>query len=440
MQSNINTLVVTSVNPFSKLEYQRLCFRQWQSLGMEVVSCNTRKEAEILRKNGFDENEIRLVADLDSGQILFGKPVPLIRPLLAALEREGRFDRFLITNSDIYPAVRSSTIARFWALQAPALALTREETHELSAHEYDSDSPYRGGLDAFFLQRDALSKVNRLLAQSQASPRMAFGAPGWDYLMGACLLSPEIAGKILDSHVLIHQSHQATYGNMDEFGHYLPDLRRLGVITADEPSAAAAEFAAVIEKQCCEQKKSSQVARLLYYKRAERLALENYEQKQVETCWKHLTAIAPAVADCYRKRAVTSLYQRMMNDSTASLETALSLFCNSQSVLFKFNQVLFAIVFVLIARATKAKLSFTQTYPAGSQHGPALRNILTRHDEDDPQRRLWIARQFGSELVDHSIFNPRLYQYLILASENDCELELVQQIKVIVNGELKNAA
>lgn len=407
---------------------------------MDVVTCNTRAEAEILRQNGFEEKEIRYVSDHDSGQKLFGKPVPLIRPLLAALENEERFDSFLITNSDIYAAVRSGTIAHFWALQAPALALTREETHELSAHEYDSESPYRGGLDAFYFQRGALSKVSGLLAHSHAAPRMAFGAPGWDYLMGACILSPEIGGKIMDSHVLLHQSHHATYGNMSEFSHYIPDLQRLGVINMAEPSAAAAEFADVIENQCRDQWNSARAARVLYYKRAERVALDNSHAYQFEKCWGHLMTMAPALCDCYRKRAVTSLYQRLATDSSASLNAAISFLCNSKSDLFKFNQLLFAIVLVLMARAAKRQPSFTQAYPKGNQHGPALRNIMNRHDENDPLRRFHIARLFGSELVDHSIFNPRLYQYLVLACENDCELELVRAIKSMIKRELRNAA
>ena len=440
MHEPVTTLVVTSVNPFSKLDYQRLCFQRWRSLGMDVVTCNTRAEAEILRKNGFQENEIRYVADHDSGQNLFGKAVPLIRPLLASLEHETRFESFLITNSDIYPAVRSGTVAHFWAAQAPALALTREETPELSAHDYDSESPYRGGLDAFFLRHAALRNLNRLLANSQASPRMAFGAPGWDYLLGACILSPEIGGRLLDSHVLLHQSHQATYGNMSEFGHYVPDLQRLGAVSAGDPSAAAAEFSAMIDQQCRHEMQRSRLARLLYYKRPERMALDHTLAGQFENCWDHLVQIAPAMGHYYRKRTMASLYQRITTDSSASLDTAASLLCNSKSTLFAFNQSLFSIVFVLLARAAQSPRSFVRVYPKGNQHGPALRNILTRHDENDPRRRFWIARLFGSELVDHSIFNPRLYKYVVLASDNDCELDLVLQIKALIQGKLRNAA
>jgi hypothetical protein len=439
MQSATKTLVVTSVNPYSKLDYQQLCFQRWKSVGMTVVSCNTRKEAEILIKNGWSETDIRHVQSEHSGQALFGKPVPLIQPLLAALETEQQFDSLVLANSDIYPAIRSNAITCFWAAHAPALALTREETHDLSSHAFDSGSPYRGGLDVFFLQRSALRKINRILERTASSARMAFGIPGWDYLMACCLLSNEIGGRIFDSHVLLHQSHQPTYGNMTEFGHYVPDLQRLGVVTDSDPSVAAAEFAALIEQQCHTQRKSSRVAKLLYYRRPDRTAIPESATAEFEQRWQHLMQLAPGLESCYRKGSVASLYRRMASDSSGSLDTAMSLLCNSESALFQFNQALFAIVLTLMARA-KGEQPVTQDYPKGNQHAAALRNILNRHDENDPLRRLWIARLFGSELVDHNIFNPRLYQYLVLASDNDCELKLVQKIKSMTRSKQRHAA
>lgn len=434
------TLVVTSINPFSRLGHQRRCVEGWQSIGMDVVSCNTHGEAELLKKKGFPASFIRPVADEHSGQALFGKPVPLIRPLLDALEKDQLYEGVVLANSDIFPAIRSSSITNYWAAHAPALALTREETHDLFSHDFDSESAYRGGLDIFFFQRDALAKINALLRKSPSSMRMAFGVPGWDFLLSACLLAPEVGGRIFDSHVMLHRTHKPTYGDMSEFAHYVPDLQRLGAVSNSAPSVAADEFAAVIERECRNQRKSSRAARLLYYHRPHREPGSTNESEEFDRCWADMMRLAERLCDSYRKRAAASLYQRMAHDRTVSLDTALSLFCNSKSALFQFNQALFAIVFSLKAGRSERVQSFKQTYPEGNQHAAALRNIMKRHDENDPLRRYWIARLFGSELVDHGIFNPRLYNYLVLASENDCELELTREIKSITWRMRRDAA
>jgi hypothetical protein len=429
MQSDYRALVVTSLNPFAKLDYQMLCFERWKSTGMQVITCNTRSEANRLIKAGFLSSDIQIVRDDRSGLKLFGKPVPLIYPLLLSLSKEHEHDCFVLTNSDIYPAIRSSSIVRYWMAQAPALALTREETHDLSAHSYDRESPYRGGLDTFILRRSALEKVNYILGERKATPRMAFGVPGWDYLMGSCILSSEVGGKILDSQVLLHESHQTTYGNMSEFKNYVPDLQRMGMVKGTDPAIAADEFASLIDQGCRSERKASRMARLLYYKAPERTRSVAGNSAEFEICWQRLMTLAPIFKGRYRKRAVASLFNRMASDSSASMDTALSFLVDSKSAFFQFNQALFAIVFVLMARHSNDQPAFTRVYPKANQHAAALRNILNRHDENDPLRRFWIARLFGSELIDHKILNPRIYQYLLLASENDCELALILEIR-----------
>ena len=405
-----------------------------------VLSCNTKEEAEILAQRGFSKASIRQVPEEHSGKALFGKSVPLIRPLLAEIEEQHSFDYLLLTNSDIYPAIRSGTIPRYWATTAPALALTREETHELASHSFDTEAPYRGGLDTFFFTRPALAKLNRALKQIPAAAQMAFGIPGWDYLMCALVLSPSIAGAVLDSRVLLHRSHQTSYGNMNQFECYVPDLRRLETVTAADTSAAAAEFAELIANNCRKNSKRSRLAKLLFYDPRRRSSEPGNPGSEFEQCWKRLMGLAPGFGYCYRKTAIVSLFSRLRSDQTASLESGLSLLVNSNSVHFKFDQMLFAILFALVARNEPPHGGYASIYPEGNQHAAALRNILDRHDESDPFRRVWIARLFGSELVDHGIFNPRLYEFLVLACENDCEMRLIQEILAITRGTKRHAA
>jgi hypothetical protein len=437
---DLNPIVVTSINPTGKMAHQRLCFERWRSLGMRTMTCNTQPEARVLAQSGFPEECIRLIPEEHSGQSLFGKPVPLIKPLLEALYLEQPFDCLILTNSDIYPAIRTHSIVRYWATHGPALALTRDEIHDLAAHDYDSSCPYRGGLDVFVIQRDGLTGIIELLGGLESSSRMAFGMPGWDYLMAATLLSPRVGGRIFDSHVLIHQSHKPTYGSMDEFSNYVEDLKNLGAVSDDDPAVAAAQFASLIEQECRRQHKDSSMARLLYYQRPERHSSASQLNARFERVWQQLIRMAPAMENCYRKRAISSLYQRLLNDPEVSFEAALPLICNSKSTWFQFHQALFAIVLCLKAHTETRQLKITENYPKGNQHRAALRNIIDRHDENDPLRRLWIARLFGSELVNHQIFNPRLFDYLVLASQNDSELQLTMEILSMTRSTIEHAA
>ena len=436
----MKTFVVTSINPASKLNHQRRCFQGWQSLGMDVFSFNARYEADLLVQAGFPESSIRCISDEHSGKAIFGKSVPLIRPLLETLRNQQQWDCVILTNSDIYPAVRNPSIVNYWAAHGPALALAREEIHSLSAHGYDSTSPYRGGLDIFVFQRDALENVIGVLNHCTSSARMAFGMPGWDYLMTASLLSNNVGGKVFDSHVLIHQSHKPTYGNMNEFANYVPDLRRLGKVNYDDPVEAADEFARLIERECRQNQQASRMAKLLYYESPQPASIFQTENAEFNRCRRRMNQLAPGMEDYYRRRSISSLFERLASDPNTPLETALSLICNSNSKWFLFNQALYAIVFALKAKPELARKRCKQVYPKGNQHKAALRNILNRHDEDDPLRRFWIARLFGSELVDHGIFNSRLYKYLVLATENDCELQLVEEIFSMIQLEEQNAA
>jgi len=436
----MKTIVVTSINPTSKLRLQRRCFKAWQSLGMDALSFNTQYEANLLMQNGFPESSIRCISDEHSGQAIFGKPVPLIRPLLETLKHQQQWDCIVLTNSDIYPAVRNRSIANYWSAHGPAVALAREEIHSLSAHDYDSESPYRGGLDVFVFQREALDNLLGVLSDCAASARMAFGIPGWDYLVSASLLSTQVGGSVFDSHVLIHQSHKPTYGDMSEFGHYVPDLRRLGKVSHDDPIKAADEFAALIERECRQNEQASRIAKLIYYESPKPVSTSQAENAEFNRCMRRLRQIAPGMEGHYRRRSINSLYEKLASEPNVSMETAFSLLCNSKSNWFLFNQALYAIVLALKAKPESAWKGCRKVYPKGNQHNAALRNILSRHDEDDPLRRFWIARLFGSEVVDHGIFNSRIYNYLILATENDCELRLAQEIFSMIQLENQHAA
>lgn len=431
----MKNLLVTSINPLSNLPFQIECFNRWKAIGFEVRTINVREEAERLRAAGIESEDIKVIEAQDSGIELFGKPVPRIKPLLKSLLNETAYDSYIISNSDIFPAIRSSSIARFWGRCNIALALTREECHALEAHAFSDESPYRGGLDAFFITKSGLPRVTQHLSKLEAADRMAFGIPGWDYLMGACMLSPAIGGTILDSRTLLHVSHRPSYGNMEEFTNYVSDMSRLGVISRQGASEAVDEFATRIEAECERSRRLSRMAKLIYYSPSLCDNTANSDNNEWRRILLHLVQQAPQFECQYRTVALRSLVSRFSSDSDGHLAMALSFMLNSQSVLFRFTQALFAIAFSLHCKTSSSYLDVTESYPKGNQHAAALSDILNRYSEADPHRRLEIAKLFGTELVDYGLFNRRLYNYLALCCENDTERALLAEIYALTRRE-----
>lgn len=435
------TLVVTSVNPFSNVPHQRKCFLQWQALGYDVVTANVKVEADKLLELGFKQADILVTPEAETGLALFQKPVPLVVPLLQRMENDFGHEYCILVNADIYAAVRSSTLSSFWDSCNSVLALTRDETHALAAHDYFQNTPYRGGLDAFFMTQGALKRVNRQLQGLSCSDRMAFGIPGWDYLLGAVVLSPNVGGTIVDSGLLLHRSHKATYGNISEFNHYVPDMVSLGAVNAHEASQAAHEFSQCIKSHCDINSVLTRRAKALFYTPVQKNYAELASDGAISSIFEQISNQFPDMANSYRHYTLLSLLQRGLEDNNLSFSMFVNTLATSPSKLYQFSQVLFAAcVFQTVQRQTMRLAQISSRYPEGSQHAPALRNVLSSYEDGTPERRLHIATLFFSELLEFSIFNPRLYKYLALSCCNESERDLLKTTAVSCHGEVQNVA
>lgn len=433
MDGTMRPLLITSINPSSNLGFQIKCFSRWKAAGFEARTINIAEEAEKLHAAGMPADEIRVIDTQDSGLSLFSKPVPLIKPVLESLAHEASHECYVISNSDVYPALRSASITSFWQKYADALALTREECITLDSHAFPDHYPYRGGLDTFFMTQEALKRLNHELSNFAASKRMAFGVPGWDYLMGACMLTPEINGRIADSRLLLHVSHRQAYDNIQEFANYVQAISRMGLISADGFAEAAAEFAGRIDAECQKSRHESRMARLIYFTPPP-ASTDNICQLSL---WREpmerLTSLAPQLEGQYRVRLIHSLATHFATEQ-GRLQTVLDALLNSQSRLFQFVQALFAIAFSIHSKRAVEALHVSERYPPNNRHGQALELIMKEYPESDPGRRLEIAKLFGIELVDHRIYNRRLFNYLALSCSNDSERALLSEINKLVLG------
>lgn len=435
-------VVATSVNPVDRspdrMAHQLRCFAAWKALGFEVLSFNHPAEIEALRRAGLAAEDILPAMDHETGLETFGKPVPRIAALLARLARLRPGRAVILVNSDIYPAAGDPGFARFWLDQAPALALTREEAACLEAADFTTRAPYRGGLDTFMLGAPALVAILGALAGLPAAGRMCFGMPGWDYLMGALLASDRIGGRIMDSGILLHQTHPQAYAGIDEFAHYLPAMAALGLPMPVAPDprqaadAAARRFAERIARDCAAHAGTTRLVRAMHFRPV--AGHDPCSAEALRIC-RDLQALLPALCWTHNLAVMARVAERIRAEPGTGFGASLALMVSERPGRQQLAEILAAALFHLDCRGPGFR-ALTERYPPGNLHARAIRVILDGTGGRPALREVEIARLFCSELVDHGLFNPRLYNWLALGCMNDTERGLLQALRARIGARM----
>ncbi|MEP3334404.1 hypothetical protein [Sedimentitalea sp.] len=422
---------VTSLNPFSRIEAQLRCFQAWKALGVQILTVNVDDEADRLINLGLTDADILRLPVEDTGQAIHGKPVPQIIATLRRLQDRPGTGPVAVVNSDLFPAMRSPAGLGHWLDHFPAMALTREECGAAETVRFGDRSPYRGGLDAFVFSRESLAQVLERADACTSAGRMCFGIIGWDYVMGALILS--INGGFADSGLLLHEAHPTTYGNMDEFAQYLPDMRRLAGVESKNPTEAAAIFQRVIGWECDRAAPETARAQLMFLNPPRPAVLPDAGAMALAD---RLLRLCPVQGWVTRRGAIAHLAAEAQGARACDLARARELFEVNPDPHHRFCQRLLAILFCLECRGLFAPGSVparTQ-YPEGNLHGAAIRHLREVHEGDLRVLRLEIASVFGGELIEHGIFNPRIFNYLAQGCECDNERLLLREILSHVQG------
>lgn len=422
-------VVVTSINPFGRLAHQRRCFEAWQALGFETLSFNHPDEILRLVEAGVAETTLLPATEEDTGLALFGKPVPRVAAMLARVAqlRPGR--PVILVNSDIYPAAGGPGFTGLWFDHAPALALTREEVSCLECSTETGRTPYRGGLDAFALEASALERINAELASRPVTQRMCFGIPGWDYLMGALIMSPRLGGAILDSGLLLHESHRSTYADVEEFAHYLDDIAALVDLRHTNATEGAAAFAALIAARCETATATTALVRAMHF---DRVVPESPPGPGAVAAARWLMGLAPELRWNHNLLILAALADRLGRDPGFDLFSTLSFFasCRAGNAL----QMVDLLAATLLHLRCRPGPPPRDSYPPGNLHARAIEVILRGTEGDPHSRRIELTRLFCEELVSYAIFNPRLYNYLALGCGNDDERRLLHEVAVQIRA------
>jgi hypothetical protein len=416
-------LVITSVNPYAKIESQRVCFNAWKALGYDIVSFNSESERNILLDHGFEAENLCLIELSETAAGFLGKQIPRILPLLNRACGLS-YDSYILTNSDIFPAHRKP-ISSFLVSLNNCIALTRNECVYLPNNKYTDKSPYRGGLDTFCFSRQGLTNIFNKLKSESVSERMTFGIPGWDYFLGHMII--QSGGLIMDGEVLLHESHQTSYGKIDEFQFYADVMVKSGKYKAEGVNEIAAEFAGNILFHCEVNERYSTLLKRL-----------NYRAPVFNKCKKYdddLAAVLKEVVNVALNlnidiKITASLKGFVKSQSKAISWAAAEAYRKNEMQGVPIIQASFILLLIqLIIKKLSNKFHVSYVYQSGNMHGVALRQII--QNTHGMERMHYLLGLFCSELAEHNIFNKELYKYFVLSADSQRKLSSCASILTI---------
>jgi len=420
-------VVATTINPFGDIVHQRRCFLAWRALGCEPRTVNSAKEASYLVATGFDADEILIAEEAETGLALFGKGIPRVLPALARLAALTPDRPAILVNADIYPAVRHAEALRFWLAEAPALGLTREDCTLLEAHTLLDNQPYRNGLDAFVFRPGVLAEVVRMLGEHAVSERMCFGIPGWDFLLGAVVRAPAIGGRLMDSTVLLHETHRQTYDGVGEFAHYIPAMTALGEVSGTTAETAAYEFFQTIVADCAASARQTAFVRAIAYARPQPALPPGDEARRVALM---VHDIAPFVRWNTDFAAMTALAERQRRHPV--FERTRHFFKTPAGPEHGFVEELLATLFQLACRRDDLAI---RLLGADAPPPKGLAEIRRRTARDTVARQAAMAVLFGDLLIEKGLFSPLLYDYLALSAGSDPARAILRAIHALASGD-----
>jgi len=408
--------VITTVNPFGDLENQVACFNSWKQIGYQIKSYNAKKEADLLKKSGFLEEDIQLISEDETTFSQNEKYLPRVKPILEKLALSD--DDFILTNSDIY-AFHAIPLMRTMGSIAPCIAFTRRELLLYKQSSIRDNEYYRGGLDLFYVSNDVSKRLVGELRNCVAADEMAFGVPGWDYVLGA-LIKSRLGGIICDGPIVGHKYHKNTYSNVNSFNKLARDVARVMNFTNTDPYNVADNFACTIDQDCQRNARVRYLLNNFYHKNNSNKVNENCKTDDIE-----IHDINGLLAKTCQQRLKTVLAKvRSENDWGLANQFIPGCFIRTTP----FTQKLFTLWNYLKANDLEGRVP-TRVYPQGNLHSVAIKNCLKL---PEPDQNNAIFDVFVTELINHNIFNEKIFDYLALSSTSQTQLDILARIKVCI--------
>lgn len=414
---DMTPLIVTSLDPADRLVHQRRCVAVWESLGCEVVSINTPDQAEQLRKLGAITTRI-VETPAEAG------PGPHILSVLTQVQQTWPGRRIVLVKPDVFPAVADAGFIDMFLQAAPALALTREQTGIVEGYGFADRARVPGRIDTFIMGPDSLERIITGLSQWSVANLMRFDVFGWEYLLAAVIAAPGVGGQIMDGGVLLHERHRINDRDAADSAPFMEPLAALGLLDGAPTDPLPARFAVAVAARCQTNAAVSARIKALCFKAPGRNSSGSTRAQGIAL---RVQNSVPWAGWNYNFHTLTALADRILSGETFAFFHLSQVFQTGPSRHHQFAEALLAVLFDVIGHAAPDRRIVTH-YPQHHGHAPAVIALMGRHKDDPVQRRLELARLFGTEMVDLRVFNSRLFDALVLSCQNDDERALLDHI------------
>jgi hypothetical protein len=434
--SGLRPLVITSVNPFGDSEWQLECANSFIHSGHDVISINTAEEVSKLKSLNYP-GRLECITDLEAGKLLYGKPVPLILPALKRTIAKNTKQHYILTNSDIYydgrkPCVHAALGGK------DAIALTRVEVEIIPGAKplRNKKGHYRGGLDIFIFSNKGLQKAIKFIeCHDRAIRNMAFGIPGWDYMLGGIMLK-QLSASIADGNLFQHKQHKQAYANLDDFIPYIKPLHSLECIKESQnPIVAAEQFADLIKSECTRHEAWSKLIELCFTRHSHK---ENIQSRQSSPLLSHLPPTVRITCEQLIEETKTHTISKLIEAQSIILDhedIALAFIncrdfvADSPSLSIKTRQLLILTTVLISIGSARQTLRFSRYYPSINSHKQAIESTSTYSRES---RLFNIVHIFYSDLFIHNIYSSSVAKFIASELSDVAYLQMLQyQIQTI---------
>jgi hypothetical protein len=191
-------ICLTSISPaHTNGDQQKLAVDSWVTLGMKVISFNSKKELSALRP--VYEN-VEFVETERTTEHIYGKPYVMINAVLD-WAKTSKENNFCIINSDIELKTDKETIQRIEERMQEGILLSNRVNYD---NEYVG-AQYLSGIDTFFINKKFIPFFNQSM--------YCFGQCFWDYWIPYKALKTGIEVSFIKQNISFHKNHAAQYSS-----------------------------------------------------------------------------------------------------------------------------------------------------------------------------------------------------------------------------------
>ena len=190
--------IITSINPFDRLDIQMESLSTWKNKGCKIYSVNSSREIDILKKYSYKGQYI--VDEYFLAKETISNKYVKMEDVMKNIFHNNQNEIWAIVNSDI--AIDNLDLSNILnnVDKTTVIVGTRHDKYINNRYEY-----FKYGYDVFIFDPNALLNINF------SNSIFGLGLPWWDYWFPILLHINGLKFKHIDDIHFIHQYHNTRY-------------------------------------------------------------------------------------------------------------------------------------------------------------------------------------------------------------------------------------